>query len=117
MSHLSQLNRFSDGRLLGSDQASVDCSLEATVQALYRKMGPVLMGKAYSMVQRQDVAAEMVQEAFLKLWRFGGVLPNEKAVYVWLYRTCQRQCIDLARSAPRRLEVSNPERLDWWSDS
>ena len=97
-------------------EATIDCSSEAVVHELYKRMGPVLMAKAYSMVKRQDVAAEMVQDAFMKLWRFGGVLPNEKATYVWLYRTCQRQCIDLAKSASQRLVTTDSEVLSWQSD-
>jgi RNA polymerase sigma-70 factor (ECF subfamily) len=108
--------RFLAEFAVSQDAVSIDCSSEAVVHTLYKTMGSLLMAKAYSMVKRQDVAAEIVQDAFLKLWKFGGVLPSERAAYVWLYRTCQRQCIDLAKSAPHRFEHSDSEQLNCYSD-
>jgi RNA polymerase sigma-70 factor (ECF subfamily) len=60
--------------------------------------------KAASIVRRKDLAAEIAHDTFIKLWQGGGQFPNERAVYVWLYKTCHRAAIDHLRSAAHRRE-------------
>src|SRR5690606_31004004 len=82
----------------------IDCGDKNVINSLYRKMGRAIMAKAFSIVNRQDVAAEIVQDTFTKLWEKAPQMPEEKAIYVWLYKTCQRQAIDHVRSASVRRE-------------
>lgn len=88
---------------------TLDCSDKATIDRLYGKLVRAAIAKAQSVVGRHDVATEIAHDAFIKLWQKGGKFPNEKAVYVWLYKTCHRAAIDHVRSAPRRRESYNKE--------
>lgn len=89
--------------------ANLDCSDKATIDRLYGKLVRAAIAKAQSVVGRHDVAAEIAHDAFIKLWQKGGQFPNEKAVYVWLYKTCHRAAIDHLRSAAHRRESYNKE--------
>lgn len=82
----------------------IDCSQRETIDRLYLKMGRAAIAKTLHVVGRVDVAAEIVQEVFIRLWRGGGKFPNEKAVYAWLFTSCHRAGIDHLRSAGRRHE-------------
>lgn len=75
-------------------------------------MGKAAVAKAYSIVQRMDVAKEIAQDVFLKLWQSKGVFPNDKAVYVWIYKTTQRAAIDHLRSASNRYDVRGDHVTD-----
>lgn len=79
---------------------------------IYEKMGKAAVAKAYSIVHRMDVAKEIAQDVFLKLWRAKGVFPNDKAVYVWIYKTTQRAAIDHLRSASHRYDLRGDDVTD-----
>ncbi len=93
-------------------QPSLQCSDKGTIERLYKKMAKAAIAKAASIVRRQDVAAEIAHDTFFKLWQSGPTFPNEKAVYVWIYRTCHRAAIDYLRSASHRRESFAGENLD-----
>lgn len=82
----------------------IDCSDKQTIHRLYEKMAKAAAWKAYTVVQRHDIANEIAQDVFIKLWQHGGSFPNEKAVYAWIYKACQRAAIDHVRSATHRRE-------------
>jgi RNA polymerase sigma-70 factor (ECF subfamily) len=88
---------------------TLDCSDKGTIERLYAKLVRAVIAKAQSVVGRHDVAAEIAHDAFIKLWQKGGQFPNEKAVYVWLYKTSHRAAIDHVRSAAHRRESYNEE--------
>lgn len=95
-----------------TDPQNIDCSDKATIERLYAKMVRAAIAKAASIVHRQDIAAEIAHDSFIKLWQSGGSFPNEKAVYGWLYKTCHRAAIDHLRSAAYRREDFTSEDLD-----
>lgn len=84
--------------------APLDCSDRATIERLYAKMVRAAASKAGSIVRRTDIAAEIAHDTFIKLWQHGGTFPNERAVYVWIYKTAHRAAIDHLRSAAHRRE-------------
>ncbi len=86
---------------------TLNCSDKATIDRLYGKLARAAIAKAQAVVGRHDVATEIAHDAFIKLWQKGGQFPNEKAVYVWLYKTCHRAAIDHLRSAAHRRESYN----------
>lgn len=85
-------------------EAEIDCSQSETVARIYQKMGRAAVAKAYAVVGRMDVAKEIAHDVFLRLWNSKGRFPNEKAVYVWIYKSCHRAGIDHLRSAKFRRE-------------
>jgi len=82
----------------------LDCSDKKIIHELYKKMAAPASWKAFTIVRRKDIAHEIVQEVFIRLWQSGGIFPNEKAVYSWIYKACHRAAIDHVRSATYRRE-------------
>ena len=96
-----------NARLVLSSQSpdqQLNCSDKQVIHKLYEKMAAPASWKAFTIVRRKDVAHEIVQEVFIKLWQSGGVFPNEKAVYAWIYKACHHAAIDHVRSATFRRE-------------
>ena len=92
------------------DQAEViDCSREENVQELYKIMAKATIAKAYSMLARSDLASEIAQEVFIKLWETKPNFKNKKAAYAWIYKCCHNRCIDYLRSASYRYEKPSDE--------
>lgn len=81
------------------NQGICDCSVKDTVADLYRLLGKTAALKASKIVGRMDVALEIVQETFLKLWKQKPVFPDKKAAYMWVYRTTHNAAIDHLRLA------------------
>ena len=60
-------------------------------------------------------AEDAVQEAYFRLWKNLGKLPNEAAARAYLYRTAYRVCVDLLRERKRfpipEIPAGEPDRL------
>ncbi len=82
----------------------LNCSDKKVIHKVYEKMAAPASWKAYTIVRRKDIANEIVQEVFIRLWQSGGIFPNEKAIYAWIYKACHRAAIDHVRSATFRRE-------------
>ena len=92
------------------DQAEViDCSKEENVKKLYQMMSKATIAKAYSMLGRSDLASEIAQEVFIKLWENKPRFKGKKAAYAWIYKSCHNRCIDYLRSASYRYEKAEDE--------
>jgi RNA polymerase sigma factor (sigma-70 family) len=87
---------------------AVDCSDPKTVRRLYETTGRAALSKTEHFVGRFDVAQEIVQEVFLKLWQGKHRFPTEKQAYYWVYKSCHNAGIDHLRSAAVRLERGAP---------
>lgn len=83
---------------------AVDCADPETVQRLYQATGRAAISKAEHVVGRFDVAQEIVQEVFLKLWQQKLRFPTEKQAYYWVYKSCHNAGIDHLRSAAVKRE-------------
>lgn len=58
------------------------------------------------MTGNPEDAADMTQEAFLKVWRGAAQYQFESSFSTWLYRLTSNVCIDFLRSKKRRQTVS-----------
>lgn len=68
---------------------------------------------AYLIMRDPEDAEEAVQEAFLRVWRFRGALPDADGVQPWLYRVLVNTCYSqLRREVPRRQRHAGDDRLD-----
>jgi len=76
-----------------------DCGLEKVVSDLYNLVGKTAVLKAMKVVGRMDVALEIVQETFLKLWKSKPSFPDKKAAFIWIYKTTHNASIDYIRLA------------------
>src|SRR6187402_105672 len=91
------------------EQQEVDCSQRETIDRLYKQMVKAAISKVYSVVRRMDIAREIAQDVFIKLWKAGGKFPNDRAVYVWIYKASHRAGIDYVRSAAYRYEQAGED--------
>ncbi len=66
-----------------------------------------LTGYCAAVVGSAD-AEDAAQEAYLRLWRNLGRLPNEAAANSFLYKTAYRICVDLLRARKRFREPERP---------
>jgi RNA polymerase sigma-70 factor, ECF subfamily len=88
--------------------SAIDCADPSAVRRLYEATGRAALSKTEHVVGRFDVAQEIVQEVFLKLWRDKLKFPTEKQAYAWVYKACHNAGIDHLRSAAVRLERGAP---------
>ncbi|HEV7217111.1 MAG TPA: sigma-70 family RNA polymerase sigma factor [Chloroflexota bacterium] len=91
--------------------------------ALYDRYGGLALGLATRIVSDRGQAEDVVQEAFLTVWRQAGTFQQGRgAVRTWLLSIVHHRCIDLIRK--RRSSPSEPFDIvkhdlptsDAWSD-
>lgn len=76
---------------------------EAAAIRLYRNYARRVFSLAYHMLGQAEVAEDVVQDAYLKLWKHGARLAEDGVqVRAWLMRVASNRCIDLKR---KRREV------------
>jgi RNA polymerase sigma factor (sigma-70 family) len=67
-------------------------------------MGKLALRKIQLVVGRLDIAQELLQEVFVKLWQSRIQFETEGSLYTWIYRTSHNLAIDHVRSAVHRRE-------------
>jgi len=85
---------------------AVDLQIKA-FEALYREHKGRILGYCMRLVRNEDVAEELMQETFLRVWRRMDTLDVSKVAWPWLEQIAKNVCRDRYRQA-RRLA---PERL------
>lgn len=74
---------------------------EAALADLYREAGPYALSKTSYLVGCRNVAEEIVQDVFLKLWQKQPVFPSAQHAYAWVYKACHNAGVDYLRSRRR----------------
>lgn len=87
--------------------AVFDSADAAAVQRLYRHVGRAAISKTTRIVGRVQVAQEIVQDVFVRLWEAPKTFPSEKAAYCWVYKCCHNAGIDYLRSARYRTDLDD----------
>lgn len=87
----------------------IDCSDSRLVQHYYQRMARYAVHKVRAMIGRHDVATEIVQDVFMKLWQKKPTFDHEKALYAWIYKSSHRAAIDYLRSAKVQREEASME--------
>ncbi len=77
------------------DQARSGC--EQSFELLVRQHSQKMIQLAWRMIDNRADAEEIVQEAFLRLFRSLDSFRGDSRVNTWLYRTVSRLCIDYLR--------------------
>ena len=102
---------------------------EWAVEALYERYNRVLYSLAYRIVADQQVAEDLLQEAFLSVWRHAtSYSPQAGTVRSWLLSIVHHRTIDYLRAVRRRAglqkvtweEVEQDERTafpDVWEEA
>lgn len=83
---------------------------EDAFREAYRRFAGALYGAAWRILKSSQEAEEVVQEAFLTLYRKGGESRPEN-LGGWLHRVAVNRSLDRIRSRSRRSEVELDERL------
>ena len=65
---------------------------------LYQRLGRPALSKTLYLVGQRNVAEEIVQETFVKLWQKKPVFESLRQAYAWVYRCCTNSAIDHLRS-------------------
>lgn len=82
-------NRIVELLLQGDDKA---------ISLLYDHYGDTLYGVALKVVQDPDLAQDVLQESFVKIWKKGGTYDPVKAkLFTWLFRITRNTAIDKLR--------------------
>ena len=107
----------SDARLV--ERIPYDRSGEE-LRELYRRYAGELFGFACNALGDRELAEEVVQDVFARLWRHAGDYDSDKAsVRTWLYSIARNRIVDARRRAsvrpglaPETGEQKAPEELD-----
>ena len=76
---------------------------EDALAALYDRLGRTAYGLALRVVRDPELAEDVVQEAFLSLWRSAGrFVPERSRAGTWLLTLVHRRAVDLVRREERR---------------
>ena len=74
---------------------------ETAVRAVYQRYGGAMFAVAMSMLSNRDLAAECVQQAFVKAWRSSRSFDPERALRPWLATITRRVAVDIYRRESR----------------
>ncbi|WP_437399411.1 RNA polymerase sigma factor [Flagellimonas lutimaris] len=102
---------------------------DKAISLLYENYGDTLFGVAYKVVKDEDLAQDVLQESFIKIWKKADTYDASKAkLFTWLFRITRNTAIDKLRSVTNKsdkeiqIDVSdvynvgvkgiNPEHLD-----
>jgi len=74
---------------------------------LYDNYSSALYGAALKMLKTEEEAEDVLQEAFLKIWRFIGKYNSEKGrLYTWMLNILRNTAIDKLRKENKMQKVS-----------
>jgi RNA polymerase sigma-70 factor, ECF subfamily len=76
------------------------------VTAAYRQYGYLVARRCRRLMRDDGEAEDALQEAFLRLWRYGDAWLRAESKLLWLYRVADRCCFDLMASRGRRARVA-----------
>jgi RNA polymerase sigma-70 factor (ECF subfamily) len=96
------------------------CALgdKQSFEQLYQSSSAQLFGLILRIVKNQDIAAEILQESYVKIWNRAGDYRIDKAQpMTWMGTVARNQAIDtLRRSANQILPGEPVEQLYWLAD-
>ncbi len=72
---------------------------EKAISLLYDHYGDTLFGVANKVVRDEDLAQDVLQESFVKIWKKADTYDSSKAkLFTWLFRITRNTAIDKLRS-------------------
>lgn len=73
---------------------------DKAISLLYENYGETLLGVAKKVVRSDDLAQDVLQESFVKIWKKADSYDSSKAkLFTWLFRITRNTAIDKLRSA------------------
>ena len=78
---------------------------EKAISLLYEHYGDTLYGVAYKVVRDEEMAQDVLQESFVKIWKNSDSYDATKAkLFTWLFRITRNTAIDKLRSISTKSE-------------
>jgi len=75
------------------------------ISLLYENYADTLLGVIKKVITDQDTAHDVLQETFVKIWRYSKKYDAKKArLFTWLYRIAYNSAIDKVRSLKNKTE-------------
>ena len=72
---------------------------DKAISLLYEHYGDTLYGVAYKVVRDEELAQDVLQESFVKIWKKSDSYDTSKAkLFTWLFRITRNTAIDKLRS-------------------
>jgi len=110
MDNLHDVNQTTAHSSLAADEQSDEALILAiaggavwAMEPLYQRYSRILYSMAYRMVSDHQIAEDLIQEAFLSVWRRAiSYSPQSGAVRSWLISIVHHRTIDYLRSVRRR---------------
>ncbi|WP_339769513.1 sigma-70 family RNA polymerase sigma factor [uncultured Pseudosulfitobacter sp.] len=94
-------------------QALADCAdgRQSGIAAILEIEGPQLLGVAYRMLQRHDLAEEALQDAMVQVWRKAATQDAiAGSARGWIYAILRNRCLNILRDG-KRLSIMAPADL------
>lgn len=87
-------------------------------ERLYRATSAQLFGVVLRIVRNQDLASEVLQEVYVKIWNHAGdFLPDKAKPMTWMTTIARNQAVDSIRRASNQPTAGEPvEELHWLAD-
>ena len=102
-----------DSQRLQADLARVALGDRAAFQRVYQATSAHLFGVAMRMLNRRDLAEDVLQESFVNVWHHaGGYQAAAGQPMTWLISIVRNKCLDLLRAIGRRPTESLDARDD-----
>ena len=78
---------------------------EKAISLLYEHYGGTLLGVAHKVLRNEELAQDVLQESFVKIWKKSDTYDSSKAkLFTWLYRIARNTAIDKLRSHNLKFE-------------
>lgn len=65
--------------------------------SLYERFGHLVLRRCRTILRDEDLAQDALQDAFIKLFRFGARIREAESELRWIYRVADRCCFDLLK--------------------
>ena len=76
---------------------------DKAISLLYDNYGDTLYGVALKVVRDEDLAQDVLQESFIKIWKKADSYDSSKAkLFTWLFRITRNTAIDKLRSVSNK---------------
>src|ERR1700723_3313454 len=89
---------------------------EAAFERLYAATRAKLFGVVLRILRRQDLAEEVIQEAYVKIWKSAGQFnPGLSPPITWMASIARKRAIDVVRLEPDRQKLVLLAYYNGWS--
>ncbi|MGW9685573.1 RNA polymerase sigma factor [Flagellimonas sp. 2504JD1-5] len=76
---------------------------DKAISLLYENYGDTLYGVAYKVVRNEELAQDILQESFIKIWKKADSYdPSKAKLFTWLFRITRNTAIDKLRSVSNK---------------